>query len=143
MASPHSNGYPSPVMAKKSNPNTTLIVLIAGGLVVAGLVGWALTRSVESEVPFVPATASSSPASTSAPSAIQPMSESEKAAVARMAVEDLHAKLGRGEVTVIDVRDLSSYTSGHIPNALHIPLARIEGEIAYLPKDKPIVTYCT
>ncbi len=137
--------YPSRVMAKNSNPNTTLLVLIAGGLVVAGLVGWALTRSVESEAPFVPATASTAPlpSTTAAPSTIQPMSESEKAAVARIAVEDLHAKASRGEVTIIDVRDVSSYTSGHIPNSLHIPLARIEGEIPYLPKDKPIVTYCT
>lgn len=144
-------------MAKKrneptppTNPNTTLIVLVAGGLLVAVLVGWALTRQVEpaTERGFVPqastAISASGPSTSSAIPAADPHgSEEERKTVARIAVEDLRAKLNRGEVTVIDVRDINSYTASHIPNALHIPLARIEGEISYLPKDKPIVTYCT
>jgi rhodanese-related sulfurtransferase len=55
----------------------------------------------------------------------------------------LKQRIDRGEVTVIDVRDAESYTKGHIPGSLHIPLARVEGEIPYLPKAKPIVFYCT
>jgi hydroxyacylglutathione hydrolase len=46
-------------------------------------------------------------------------------------------------VTIIDVRDADSYRDRHIPGAMHIPLAYIQGEIPYLPKDKPIVAYCT
>ena len=46
-------------------------------------------------------------------------------------------------LTIIDVRDADSYKERHIPGALHIPLAYIAGEVPYLPKDKPIVTYCT
>ena len=46
-------------------------------------------------------------------------------------------------MTVIDVRDAQSYVNAHIPGSLHIPMARIDGEVPYLPKGKPIVTYCT
>jgi 3-mercaptopyruvate sulfurtransferase SseA len=53
------------------------------------------------------------------------------------------ARIERGEVLLIDVRDADSYIAGHIPGALHIPLSRIAGEIEYLPRDKPILTYCT
>jgi len=140
-------------MAKKrneptpSNPNLTLLVMVVGGLLVAGLVGWALTRQVESAPPVVVATsntsAPSTDTSTTRPVSEHDFTETERQAVARIAVEDLHAKINRNEVTVIDVRDAGGYTAGHIPGALHIPLARIQGEIGYLPKGKPIVTYCT
>jgi 3-mercaptopyruvate sulfurtransferase SseA len=59
----------------------------------------------------------------------------------RVAVKELQQRLGT--VTLIDVRDADSYIAGHIPGAIHIPLSYIEGEVRYLPRDKPIVTYCT
>ena len=43
----------------------------------------------------------------------------------------------------LDVRDADAYIASHIPGALQIPLARVEGEIPYLPKDKPLIAYCT
>ena len=48
-----------------------------------------------------------------------------------------------GGVTLLDVRDADAYLASHIPGALQIPLARVEGEVPYLPKEKPIVAYCT
>jgi rhodanese-related sulfurtransferase len=62
---------------------------------------------------------------------------------ARISAADLKPLVLRNEVTIIDVRDIDSYLASHIPGSLHIPLSMIEGEIAYLPKGKPIVTYCT
>lgn len=62
---------------------------------------------------------------------------------ARISIDDAKAKFDRGEIVLIDVRDMNSYLASHIPGALHIPFNMIEGEIPYLPKDKPIVTYCT
>jgi rhodanese-related sulfurtransferase len=62
---------------------------------------------------------------------------------ARISAADLKPLVERNEVTIIDVRDIDSYLASHIPGSLHIPLSMIEGEIAYLPKGKPIVTYCT
>lgn len=61
----------------------------------------------------------------------------------RITVQELKALYDRGEVTLIDVRDAGSFLSAHIPGALQIPLARIDGETPYLPKEKTIVTYCT
>jgi len=61
----------------------------------------------------------------------------------RISVADLHDRLAKNEVTLIDVRDADAYLEAHIPGAMHIPLARIDGEISYLPKGKQIVTYCT
>ena len=46
-------------------------------------------------------------------------------------------------MAILDVRDVDAYAASHIPGALQIPLARVEGEIPYLPKDKPLITYCT
>lgn len=60
----------------------------------------------------------------------------------RITADELKPQFDRGEVTIIDVRDADPFVQSHIPGALQIPLARIEGEIAYLPKGKPIVTYC-
>ncbi len=61
----------------------------------------------------------------------------------RITNDELKEQYDRGAVTIIDVRDGDDFLQAHIPGALHIPLARIEGEIGYLPKGKPIVTYCT
>lgn len=48
-----------------------------------------------------------------------------------------------GRVRVLDVRSADDYLNGHLPGALHIPLTRVAGELQYLPRDKPILTYCT
>ncbi len=63
--------------------------------------------------------------------------------VPRTKPEDVLQGLEAHALTIIDVRDADSYKERHIPGALHIPLAYIAGEVPYLPKDKPIVTYCT
>jgi rhodanese-related sulfurtransferase len=60
-------------------------------------------------------------------------------------IEPAEAKklLDANAATVLDVRDVDAYTASHVPGALQVPLSRVEGEIAYFPKDKPIITYCT
>ena len=60
-----------------------------------------------------------------------------------MTIDEFKPQFDRGEITVIDVRDQANFLQSHIPGALQIPLSRVEGEIRYLPKGKPIVTYCT
>lgn len=142
--------------ASANSSRNTLIVMTIGGLLVAGLVGWALTRSVEpapvaTTTESVAATtttvATETTATTSAPQFAPPAPSATAndpvAKITRIAPEDVRPKHTRNEVTVIDVRDAASYAAAHIPGALHIPLARIEGEIQYLPKDKQIVTYCS
>ena len=133
-----------------------MAIMAAGGLLVAGLIGWAMTRTVEPAPAAATSTVASSPAAIpaagtpplttdgSAPApAPTPARSGEPSSVARISVEDLRAQVGRGDVTVIDVRDAASFATSHIPGALNMPLASIEGQIDLIPKGKPIVTYCT
>ena len=76
-----------------------------------------------------------------APPAAPEPTPADLASVPRVPTTELAQKLG--SVTVIDVRDADSYIAGHVAGAMHIPLQYLPGEVPYLPKDKPIVTYCT
>jgi hypothetical protein len=145
----------------------TMLVLVAGGVLVAALVVWALTRTVEpaaeSAAGPVAATAgnfdtvASTPASTTQPITATsptasttaaaptppPQPHGDRSSVKRIAAEDLRAKMNRNEVTVIDVRDAASYGASHIAGAINIPFASVESMLDLIPKDKPVVTYCT
>ena len=131
--------------SQNSDSKAPLIVLVVGGLAVAGLVGWAMVRSMSAPTASgyhpppveVPAQTVTSTATTTH------AEDPERAAVPRITPDELKQKMDRNEVTVIDVRDAASFRSGRIPGARHIPLARVEGEIDYLPKTKQIVFYCT
>jgi hypothetical protein len=131
-----------------------MIVLVIGGLLVAALVVWALTRTVEPsttatlDTPPLEAPPVTTQTSTFTPTAAgtqapPPQIEGERSEVPRISVEDLRAKLNRNDVTVIDVRDNQAYQRGHIPGALNIPFASTESMLDLIPKGKPIVTYCT
>jgi hypothetical protein len=63
--------------------------------------------------------------------------------VPRISVATLREKMDRGEVVVMDVRDIDSYTASHIAGAMHIPVSYLDSELPYLPRGKPIVAYCT
>jgi rhodanese-related sulfurtransferase len=43
---------------------------------------------------------------------------------------------------LVDVRTDAEYAAGHIPGALHVPLADVRSEAAGLDRDKPLVVYC-
>ncbi len=124
-----------------------LIILIAGTLAVLGLVGWAMMRSIDAPVESGMTTTAEQPSAlsptASALSTAPHSSDPAHAAVPRISADELKAKMDKNQVTVIDVRAADAYQLGHIPGARHIPLARIEGEIDYLPKGKDIVLYCT
>ena len=97
---------------------------------------------------FTPSTATAPPmASTTAPITVNstppPPSQADRSEVARISVEDLREKVKAGNVTIIDVRDASSYQTAHIPGSMNIPFASIAGSIDLIPKGKDIVLYCT
>jgi 3-mercaptopyruvate sulfurtransferase SseA len=102
--------------------------LIFGALAVVALIGFAVARSRTPK----PAAA-----------ALPAKAADELAAVPRTPLATARQGIDSGAVVVIDVRDADAYVAGHIPGALQIPLMRIEGEVNYLPRDKPILTYCT
>lgn len=51
-------------------------------------------------------------------------------------------RVREGAVTVLDVRPVEEYWSGHIPGAISIPLKELERRLADLPRDQEIVAYC-
>jgi rhodanese-related sulfurtransferase len=49
-----------------------------------------------------------------------------------------------GDITIIDVRDEGMFATGHIPNAILIPLESVETSTNRLKGLKrPLVTYCS
>ena len=56
--------------------------------------------------------------------------------------EDLLARLGRGDVVLVDVRPAAEYEAGHIEGAKSIPLEELERRLAELPPGAEIVAYC-
>jgi len=45
-------------------------------------------------------------------------------------------------VTVLDVRPTEEYQSGHIPNAINVPLAELEDHLSEFNTEQEIVAYC-
>lgn len=64
------------------------------------------------------------------------------ASVPQESVDDLAAELGRGAVTLVDVRGRSEWDAGHIAEARHVPLGELAAAAAGLPTGRPIVVQC-
>jgi len=64
--------------------------------------------------------------------------------VADVSPNDAVLLINREHATVLDVRNANEYASGHITEALHIPLAELESRLAELAKykDKPLLVNC-
>jgi hypothetical protein len=59
----------------------------------------------------------------------------------RMASDDVAAKLEKGEIFFLDVREASELAElGTLEGYVHIPLGEIEKRLDEIPRDKPIVT---
>ena len=56
--------------------------------------------------------------------------------------EELLARLGRGDVVLVDVRPEEEFAAGHIDGARSIPLDELEQQLAELPADREVVAYC-
>ena len=60
----------------------------------------------------------------------------------QISADDLRARLRNGEVVLLDVRPRVEYETGHLPNAISIPVDELERRLSELPPDKTIVAYC-
>lgn len=60
----------------------------------------------------------------------------------RISIEDAKALIKDKDITLIDIRDFNSFSSGHIQNAIHIEDLNIENFIQEKDKNKPILIYC-
>lgn len=112
--------------------------MIVAGVVAVVLIAYVAYRVVQSRQPEAPVLMKTSTA--------PPLRDPEETArqnVPRIEADQLLAELKAGSVTIIDVRDRDAFAAEHIPGARSMPLAQIESLVSELPKDKPIVAYCT
>ena len=55
---------------------------------------------------------------------------------------ELLPRLGDARLTLVDVRPLSEYESGHLPGAVHVPLGDLVDRLDTLPEGTEVVAYC-
>jgi rhodanese-related sulfurtransferase len=58
-------------------------------------------------------------------------------------VEELKSLLKKSQPMLVDVREPSEYRSGHIPNAVNIPLRTLSQNLNQIPRTRPVVLYCS
>jgi rhodanese-related sulfurtransferase len=64
----------------------------------------------------------------------------------RITVEELNKRMNAGEdFTIIDTRNPKAWAEADtkIPEAVRIPIDELEASPTRIPKDKPVVAYCT
>ena len=64
----------------------------------------------------------------------------------RITVAELKKRMEAGEdFTVIDTRNPQAWAQSEemVPEAIRVPLDNLDENISSIPKDKPIVAYCT
>jgi hydroxyacylglutathione hydrolase len=64
----------------------------------------------------------------------------------RITVDELKRRMDAGEdFTVIDVRNPQAWDQSDtmMPGAIRIPLDDFERHLSQIPKNRPVVTYCT
>jgi rhodanese-related sulfurtransferase len=62
----------------------------------------------------------------------------------RITVEELKRRMDAGEdFTVIDVRNAWAESDNMLPEAMRVPLDRLEENLPRIPKTRPVVAYCT
>jgi phage shock protein E len=44
--------------------------------------------------------------------------------------------------TIVDVRSLGEYASGHLKSTVNIPLSELKQKLGKIRKDKPVITCC-
>ena len=60
----------------------------------------------------------------------------------QISADDLRTRLRNGEVVLLDVRPRVEYETGHLPDAVSIPVDELERRLSELPPNKTIVAYC-
>jgi glyoxylase-like metal-dependent hydrolase (beta-lactamase superfamily II) len=65
------------------------------------------------------------------------------ASLAQMPVDELHHQIEeRSDVQIVDVRQPAEYRSGHLPQAINLPLAHLEEQAAQLDPSRPTAVIC-
>lgn len=56
--------------------------------------------------------------------------------------DELLRRKRAGAIVVIDVRPSDEFAAGHIPGAVHLPLAELERRLSEIPRGQEVVAYC-
>lgn len=109
---------------KRGSP-MPLILMIAGGLLILGAVGWSIFAG--SQAPQA--------AQTQAPGEISTES------IPRVSPADAKAAVETGQAVIVDVRSADAYAESHVAGALSIPLDELPARITELNPSDWIITY--
>ncbi len=60
----------------------------------------------------------------------------------KISLEELQVRLRKSDTILLDVRPPEEYESGHLPDAISIPLYELKQRVGELPSDNAIVVYC-
>lgn len=55
---------------------------------------------------------------------------------------EVEALLSQSNATIADVRDKESFDAGHIPNAIHLSVIKLQDFCDHHDKEKPLLLYC-
>jgi rhodanese-related sulfurtransferase len=75
-----------------------------------------------------------------APASTTPASAEELAP--NLEVEEVQALVAAGGAVILDVREVSEYEAGHIPDAQLIPLGELPDRLNEVPRDETVVIVC-
>jgi rhodanese-related sulfurtransferase len=67
---------------------------------------------------------------------------SDRKSFAAISCAELHKRLKRRDVTVLDVRPADEFAAGHIAGARSVPLAELEARLKDVSRGETIVAYC-
>jgi rhodanese-related sulfurtransferase/predicted transcriptional regulator len=66
----------------------------------------------------------------------------DRGALEAVPAAELLVRAKKGLVTVLDVRPPEEYAAGHVPGAINVPVEKLEGYLAQLPKKREVIAYC-
>ena len=70
------------------------------------------------------------------------MSQSQGGPTPKITIDELDELLRTDAAVLVDVREEAEVRRGHVPGALHIPLAWVHGRATTLPRDRRIAVIC-
>jgi 3-mercaptopyruvate sulfurtransferase SseA len=112
---------------KQSNPIPVILMALGGLLLMGALIALALQPR-----PGVAPTAQ-----------VADHEEETYPEIQRVTLEEAKTALDEGKAVFVDVRGLSAFAAGHIPDSLSIPLNKLETRLSELNHEDWIITYCT
>lgn len=59
-----------------------------------------------------------------------------------ISVSEAYVRLKQGDVTLVDIRDERSFQSGHVPEAIHLTDANMNGFMQQTELERPIFVMC-